>query len=126
MPVTHGGMRNPYEDAEAREKLDAQLLGVSLQDWRTYLAEHMTIFGHVATPDPIRKVYCNHPLHGQIEHDIKVEGVEIALRHERVSPHTVITTDDEEIDPAYGTKDYIEQAGRPWDGEIREFDGGDR
>lgn len=112
---------NPYEDAERQEKLDAQMLGVTLRDWQIYLAEHMTIFGHVARPDPIRKIYCTHPLHGMIERDIKVEGVEIALRHERVAPHTTHTRDDEEIDPRYGTKEYIEEAGRPWDGEIREF-----
>lgn len=113
---------NAYADAIRQEELDARILGVSVNDWRTYQSEHMTIFGHAPRPDLIRRIYCTHPLHGLIQQDIAVEGVHIALRHERVAPHTTHSRDDAEIDPSYGSDEYIRDAGRPWDGP-REFEG---
>jgi hypothetical protein len=95
-------------------------MGVSVRDWRMYIAEHATIFGHMPRPDPIKRIYCNHPLHGMIQRDIQAEGVEIALRHEQVAPHTTHSQDDAEVDPRYGTREYEQDAGKPWDGP-REF-----
>jgi hypothetical protein len=117
---------NPYKEAERREKLEADLLDVALRDWQMYIAEHATIFGHVPQPDLLKRVYCTHPLHGYIERDISADGVETALRHERVSPHTVMSIDDPEIDPSFGSREYEEAAGRPWDTDDRVFEGDDR
>ena len=109
-----------YLTQQQIEEYEARKFGYSVEDWHRWKADHMDLFGHAPEVDLRNLEPCSHPMHLKIARAMNEDRPR--YRAEAINPHTLITEDDAEIDPRYGTAEYIERALTDWDDDdIREF-----
>lgn len=109
-----------YLTEKQQEAWEAKKFGCSPEDYHLYRMEHATIFGHVPEPNFKTLEYCDHPMHYAFA--MAMNGGNVTqMRPELIPQSTIATTDDAEIDPRFGTKEYEDRLAPGWGDAPREI-----
>ena len=109
-----------YLTEEQLEVWEATKLQYDVNDWREWKKEHTNIFGHVPQPNFETREGWDHPLHLAFTRAMNGGNVQQA-RPELMPRGSIVTQDDAQIDPRFGSQEYLARLAEGWGDAPREI-----